>query len=96
MRNSPSRLFRGLFACQSQVRDLCPFVECCFPGPRRHTDMPIPNTTGEKQPVLYNHKPLTMNKDDYDRACQIPKKKVGVGAGSLVMSRDLCLLLRWV
>ncbi|CAJ1942125.1 unnamed protein product [Sphenostylis stenocarpa] len=35
------------------------------------------NGTREKKPLLYDHRPLAMSEDDYQRVCQIPKRKVG-------------------
>lgn len=33
-------------------------------------------TTAQSNSVLYDHRPLKLNNDDYERVCQIPVRKV--------------------
>jgi len=34
------------------------------------------STQSTARRILYDHRPLQLNQDDYDRVCRIPQKKV--------------------
>jgi DNA (cytosine-5)-methyltransferase 1 len=42
---------------------------------RKHEMLGLPSESELTEHVLYDHRPLELNPDDYERACKIPKKK---------------------
>lgn len=53
------------------------WVKCLMSGGHFFAELP-PSSSKAKQSkvVLYDHRPLKLNEDDYERVCRIPKKKV--------------------
>lgn len=60
----------------------CPFNMTCITG----TGGLASELPQGKKVMLPDHRPLCLNTDDYDRVCQIPKKKVCGQAAFLASS----------